>query len=119
MAKSKGPSTPGSAPAATVSKADAVRAALKAGVAKPTEAVAYIKETFGLDISAAMVSTYKGNEKKRAGKRRRRGRPANAWVNANTGGSSGDVVDLVRQVRGLVDRYGAAQVKQIVGVFER
>src|SRR3954468_20398166 len=46
-------------------KADAVRQALKEGVESPQDGVAYVKEKFGLEITAQQFSTYKSIEKKK------------------------------------------------------
>ena len=49
-----------------ISKTDAVKAALDAGVEKPKLGVAYIKETFGIEMSPSHFSQMKTLGKKRA-----------------------------------------------------
>jgi hypothetical protein len=108
-------------------KADAVREALKEGVDSPQDGAAYVKQKFRLDITPQQFSTYKSIEKKKAngggtgvGNGRRGGgrpkadRPANGAASKGTGNAA----DLARQVKSLVDAYGAGQVKSMVEVFE-
>src|SRR4051812_49140288 len=95
-----------------VSKADAVRAALAAGMDKPQEGVAYIKGQFGLDLSTQMFSSYKSQEAKRAGKgRRRRGRSAGVSAGNGTSGSNGHgpagLAGQIQAIKTLVDNLGA------------
>jgi hypothetical protein len=104
-------------------KADAVRETIREGIDKPAEAVAYIKEKFGLDITPQQVSTYRSIEKKRAGggnssggrtaapERLPRRVPAPA-------ASAGNPADLARQIKALVETFGAGPVKSMVEVFE-
>jgi hypothetical protein len=91
-----------------MSKAEAVRQAIAAGVDQPQEASAYIKEKFGLEVSPPMFSSYKSQMKKRQGGRGRR----KARGNGPAGG-----VDLARKVKALVDEYGADAVKEMAEVF--
>jgi hypothetical protein len=98
-------------------KMDAVRAALSAGVTKPAEGVAYLKEQFNIGITPQMFSAYKSNAKKKRG---RRGRPpgrraASGVGNGNAQGAT--AADLARDVKRLVEQYGAAAVKDMAKVF--
>lgn len=106
-----------------VSKADAVRAALAAGMDKPQEGVAYIKGQFGLDLSTQMFSSYKSQEAKRAGQGRRRGRPArviagNGKSETNGHGPAG-LATQIQAIKTLVDKLGADQVIGIARLFEK
>lgn len=109
-------------PAAKISKADAVRKAVAAGKDNPTEGSSFIKAEFGLDITPAVFSTYKTADKKRAlggacvakdRKTRAGAEPTGQRV------GNGGPVDLVRQVKELVDQYGVATVKEIADVFAK
>jgi hypothetical protein len=91
----------------------------------PQEGVAYIKEEFGLDISAQMFSSYKSQQGKKNGTARgRRGRPPRT-VATSTGGTSSQrnssggsgAAELARQVKALVTRYGAAEVSDMLAVL--
>lgn len=118
MAKKRGGDQP--------TKADAVRQAIAEGKDAPQEGVAYIKEKFGLDITAQQFSTYKSIAKKKAAGgsgtssgRGPGGRRKAVRSTAGTGSNgTGSAADLARQVKSLVDAYGAGQVKSMVEVFE-
>ena len=75
------------------SKMDAVREALRQGFEGVSEGVAFIKTTYGFDMSNAMFSTYKANIKKKES------RPA---FNFNGNGGDGDLLDALGAVKVLV-----------------
>ena len=104
----------------TVSKMEAVRQILAAGVEKPKEAVAAIKEKFGIDIPTAIFSSYKSAIAKSAGKtpgkRGRKPRSVGAMA-ARSAGAENNGVSLARDVKKLVDAHGAAAVKEMADVF--
>jgi hypothetical protein len=60
-------------PTNTISRLDAVRAALDAGKQRAADGVAFIKSTFGLEISPATFENYRATA--RAGAPKKRGRP--------------------------------------------
>lgn len=97
-----------------MSKADAVRKALAAGKELPTEGVAYVKAEFGVEVSPAMFSAYKAAEKKKAD----RGAAPKATTDGPRVGN-GEAVEFVRQVKGLVEQYGAQAVRDMVKVFDQ
>src|SRR3954469_26026547 len=101
-------------------KADAVRQALKEGVESPQDGVAYVKEKFGLEITAQQFSTYKSIERKKAngsngvGSRkapaRRSGRlPVPAPI-------TGSISDDLTALKEMVKRYGADEVISLVSL---
>jgi hypothetical protein len=99
----------------SMTKADAVRAAVQEGVTKPTEAVEWIKSKFDIDITPAHFSSYKSQQAKKEGVISSGGRKK------ETGGGivdNGNPVELAKAVRALVQRHGAAAVKGMVEVFE-
>lgn len=49
---------------ANMSKADAIRAALRAGIESPTAASQYIRNRFGIEVSRTHFSAFKSNERK-------------------------------------------------------
>jgi hypothetical protein len=106
-----------------VTKATAVREALKEGVENPQEGVAYIKEKFKIDITAQQFSTYKSIEKsKKAGGNKKRGRgrggrPASGTASTDGKQASTDPVELARQVKSLVKAYGAPAVSGMLAVL--
>src|SRR4051794_8332648 len=99
------------AEAGQISKADAVRAALKEGYEKP-EGVAFIKDRYGIDMHNQMFSSYKSQEKARAAKKgaEPEGGSSTAGRPAGRGGSSvnnGKAAELARAVKQLIELYGA------------
>ena len=106
----------------TISKMEAVRQTLAAGIEKPQEAVAHIKEKFGLDVPTAIFSSYKSaiNTKKGAtpGKRGRKANANSAKVATATNGNvCGSGIQLAQDVKALVGKYGAEAVKGMADVF--
>jgi hypothetical protein len=111
----------------TVSKMEAVRQTLAAGIEKPQEAVTHIKEKFGLDVPTAIFSSYKSaiNSKKGTtpGKRGRKakatssisGEPRNTTSSHEA--SAGNGIHLAKDVKSLVEKYGAEAVKGMADVF--
>jgi hypothetical protein len=105
-------------PVALMSKADAVRAALKAGMKKPAEGADFIKEKFGIEIGAQMFSAYKSQfaAKKAARKARkavRGGIVDNGRPRMGSTVGNGKVIDLILEVRKLSDQYGAETVAKM------
>ena len=105
-----------------VSKMEAVRQTLAAGIEKPQEASAHIKEKFGLDVPTAIFSSYKSaiNSKKgsKPGKRGRKAKAGSTKVAVSTNGNvTGDGILLAKDVKSLVEKYGAEAVKGMADVF--
>lgn len=107
----------------TISGAEAVRRTLAEGIEKPIEAVAHMKEKYGVDMKPQVFSSYKSTEQKRAaggqnpvssrpGRPRTYTRPA-----APIGGSS--PAEAAESVRDLVERYGPDEVKKLADLFSR
>jgi hypothetical protein len=90
-----------------VSQAAMVRAALEAlGTdAKPLEMQALIKEKFGVELPANIISNYKSQIKRKSG-----------MSGPGHGRRGGLQVEDFETVRGLVQRLGADQVRRIVAV---
>lgn len=102
--------------AGTMTKADAVRAAMAEGVEKPQDACEWIKSKFDIDITPAHFSSYKSGFKKKESS------PNGGRVSAKgkaEGGivDNGSPVELARQVKQLVDKFGARNVQDMIGVF--
>lgn len=103
-------------PSALISKADAVRDALKVGYDKPLAGVAFIKEKHGLDITPQVFSSYKTNEGKK-------GSGASVAVKVGNGkpsknGHAGNPFAVAHDVKALVNKYGVEHVKAAVALFE-
>jgi hypothetical protein len=106
-----------------VTKATAVREALKEGVANPQEGLAFVKEKFKIEMTAQQFSTYKSIEKSKKGGPRRQGgrgkvgRPASGKASTDGKQASTDPVELARQVKSLVKAYGAPAVSEMLAVL--
>jgi hypothetical protein len=116
-AESEAPEATGEAP--TMTKSEAMTAAINDGVVKPKEAVEYIKTRFGIDVNTQQFSTHKSLSKKKKGEPTRAKRAPGPKPAAATpsNGKHGDPADLARQVKALVAAYGAGAVKGMVEVF--
>lgn len=101
----------------SMTKADAVRAAMAEGVEKPQDACEWIKTKFGIDISPAHFSSYKSGFKKKEGDTRGNGR-SSAKAVAGDSVRNGSPVALAKQIKHLVDTYGVEQVREMTSVFE-
>jgi hypothetical protein len=99
-------------PAVRMTQRAAVKRALAAGKETPSEGVAYIKERFGITLTNPTFSTIKCQIKKAA---HPRAMPISAAARTTRGAAI--TIDLARQVKELVERYGADSVKELVAVF--
>ena len=120
MAKKKDDAEAGNG---SMTKADAVRAAVQEGKLKPQEACVWIKEKFDIDITPQHFSSYKSSQAKKEGKPA--GRPGRKPREATAAPApsgprvgNGNPVELARQVKKLVDVYGVGAVKEMTTVFE-
>lgn len=119
-----------------ISKMEAVRRTLAEGVESPTDGVSFIKERFGLEVNASMFGAYKSQlkAKERAGvgqgkpgrkpgnKPGRKPGAAGAKPGPQPGAvaapAAGNPLEAARQVKELVERYGAETVKGLADMFE-
>lgn len=106
----------------SMSKADAVRAAVSEGKLKPLDACAWIKEKFNIDITPQHFSSYKSSQAKKEGKPA--GRPGRKLREATAAHApsgprvgNGGAADLARQVKSLVTQYGADEVSGMLAVL--
>jgi hypothetical protein len=99
-----------------MSKTAAVRAAIAEGVDKPADGVSYVKEKFGVDITAQYFSIIKSQVKKKGPSPRVR-KTASGTTGVGNGKAVGTAADLARQVKTLVEAYGADAVKGMAEVF--
>jgi hypothetical protein len=104
---------------AVTNKMEAMRRALgELGDAKNSDIQQFIKSKFGLDMSTAMISSYKTHIRKRGRTGRKRGRPAGSGA-ARATSVAGLNVDDVRAVKDLADRLGADKLRGLVDVLYR
>lgn len=100
------------------SKADMVRTAIdKLGWKAPIdEYQAYIKATYGVEMSKPHISQTKSNERRRRGVRGRRRKSGSGAGAAVTAGSAkvADILSFVDTVREWETRIGAAGIREVV-----
>jgi len=100
----------------TISKTDAVRAALSEGMDMPSEGVPFIKSRFGIDLIPQHFSAIKSQLKKRegepAGKRGRKSRTVISTPVATNGNA--DLLGTLEAIKHLVEEHGADKVKRMV-----
>jgi len=104
----------------TMSKSEAVRQTIAAGIDNPTEGSKHIKEKLGLQVTAQMFSTIKSQAKRKKGKKRGRMSAVPTAVPGPKKPVNGHVVnavDLARGVKSLVETFGAEAVRDMAGVF--
>lgn len=100
-------------------KVDAVREALKEGLEKPIDAVAFIKEKFNIEMTPQTFSTTKSQlkAKEAAGGKAPKAKATTAKV-AGHDSMGGSPAELARSVKGLVEKFGAGAVQEMASVFE-
>ncbi len=99
-----------------ISKMDAVRKALADGVTKPTDGVEYLKEKFDIEMKPTMFSTYKSNIQRKEGGGVSIG---SGKTKAEAGGVTiGNGLAAAREVKSLVEKYGADTVRGYLDLFD-
>jgi hypothetical protein len=98
-----------------ITQADAVRQALASGVVSSKAGMEFIKKKFGMTMKPQAYYSYKSQLLRRNGKGKPLARKL-APAPAKARGTN-DLGDL-RTVKGLVDKYGAQHVKEIVELFQ-
>ena len=125
--------TEAAAAAKPMMKSQAMDAAIAAGAGSPSDAVAYVQEHFGMEISAKQFSTHRSLAKQKASidARPKAPKPATpapkpvaapvaapaAPVAAAPKAGPPEVADAVQAIKQLVDTLGVEQVKRIAGLF--
>ena len=128
--------TDGAAPAKPVLKSQAMDAAIAAGAGSPSDAVAYVKEHFGIEVSAKQFSTHRSLAKQKASIDARQKAPKPPFSPRPTPpapvtpgpapvaapaaaphAATPQVADAVQAIKGLVETLGVEQVKRIAGLF--
>jgi hypothetical protein len=114
-------------PGGTVKKAEAVRQALAAGHDSPPEAVAFIKQRFGIDMAKQHFSAVKSQLKKReaegGGEPKKRGPRKTEAVEGNVApppkkaAGQPDLLAAMEAMKPLVASLGADKVKRLVDLL--
>jgi hypothetical protein len=123
--KNGGPQGPGG-----ITKWDAVRQALEAmgGDAKPLAIQAYLKDHLGMEVKTNLISVYKKDLAKKAGKKKRAKMPAaarkdgagdQALVQPKPAAPGGILLEDILAVRNLVNRLGAAPLHTLIDAFAK
>lgn len=112
----------------SMTKGDAVHAALAAGFDQPEEGIAYIKKQFDIDMTRPQFSTNKSLIKKKDGESgpKKPGRQPRAAAPAvaaqmlapkpSTNGAAG-LAGSVEAIKSLVEQYGVEEVVSIARLF--
>jgi hypothetical protein len=108
-----------------VSKAQAVRAAIDAGMRAPTEGVAFVKTRYGIDVSKPHFSAIKSNYKKKAaGPKGQPGRKPKGTIEGYLApppkpalNGEPDLLDAMEAMKPLVASLGPDKVKRIVDLL--
>jgi len=98
----------------SLTKADAIRAAIKAGIESPTEAEKYIRKRFGLEVSRTHFSASKSQMRKAENAGAVDGYLAPPKIDAI---GDGDLLDALEKMKPLVASLGADKVKRIVDLL--
>jgi hypothetical protein len=113
-------------PTLTISKAEAVRQALAAGMDSPTDGTGFLKSTYGIEMTSQMWSSYKAQQKARDAKqadkpKAKRGRPRVAQldqiVKTIQPAVGKSVIADLAAVKALVERLGIDEVIGIAKLF--
>lgn len=106
----------------SLSKTEAGRLALREGIERPQEAVAFIEKRFGIQMTPMQFSQIKLRLKRREGE----AEPSEQTVKGVEGylappkieaTGEGDLIDVLEQMKPLIARYGAENVKRIVDLL--
>lgn len=115
------------AESAPITKMEAVRRALAEGKVSTSDGVAFVKATFGIDMTPKHFSTYQSKLRLGGRKSKKRRKPGPKPVAAARKGSAAPTpvvtrdsriaLDALRQVQALCDAYGADTVKKLVDLL--
>jgi hypothetical protein len=111
-----------------VSKAEAARAAIAGGVESPTEAVEFIKKTFGIELSPQHFSSIKFQLKKsggqvatgKRGRRPKSAQPVEGYLAPPPkppAPGGGHLLDSLESLKPLIAEYGVDRVKRMVDLL--
>jgi hypothetical protein len=98
-------------------KAEAMRRALGAlgDKAMPTELQGYLKEHFDVDMTTKVISVYKSKLGKRKSKRgRKSSSPVEQPIKVKSAVSDSVNVRDLRSIKELMDRHGAARLRELL-----
>jgi len=121
---------PEAAPAtSTISKAEAVRQALSAGMETPEDGTGFIKSNYGIEISKQMWSSYASQQKARDSKKAdgapkgKPGRKPRATVEGylapppKKATGEADLLETLEALKPLIASHGADRVKRLVDLL--
>jgi hypothetical protein len=101
-------------------KADAFRTAVAQGIESPKAISEFVKTTYGMEMSAGMVSAYKSMEKNKGKKKGpKRAAAAKVAMAAEPDGNftGRGLMESLESIKSLVKDHGADQVKRMVELF--
>ena len=122
-----------------MSKTDAIRAAMAEGIESPGDGVDFIRKRFGLEMSKGHFSATKSKLKSSEGQGGKKTAPAKAApakaapkaaaksgpepvaerqrATARPAGGEGNLLDLMEQMKPMVDEHGVDTLKRIVDLL--
>ncbi len=116
-----------SAPQESVSKAEAVRRAVAAGVETPAQGVDYVMKHFGIEMDNKTFSLNRSQQKSRQGNHAvgKPGRKPKASVEGYLApppkpkavGEEGDLIASLETLKPLIAQYGTDKVKRLVDLL--
>jgi hypothetical protein len=117
-----------------MSKTDAIRAAMAEGIESPGDGVDFIRKRFGLEMSKGHFSATKSKLKSSEGQGGKKSAPAKAApkaaaksrpepveerkaATARPAGGEGNLLDLMEQMKPMVEAHGVDRLKRIVDLL--
>jgi hypothetical protein len=117
-----------------MSKTDAIRAAMAEGIESPGDGVDFIRKRFGLEMSKGHFSATKSKLKSSEGQGGKKTAPAKAApkaaaksgpkpveerqaATARPAGGEGNLLDLMEQMKPMVEEHGVDTLKRIVDLL--
>jgi hypothetical protein len=117
-----------------MSKTDAIRAAMAEGIESPGDGVDFIRKRFGLEMSKGHFSATKSKLKSSEGQGGKKAAPAKAApkaaaksrpehvaerqrATARPASGEGNLLDLMEQMKPMVDEHGVDTLKRIVDLL--
>lgn len=113
----------------SISKSEAIRRALAAGIDTPTDGAQYIRRVFGIEVTSRHFSATKARQKNRDSKlstpvRRRQnpkvesegGEPTPPPQTHKEG--EGDLLNTLEALKPMIARHGAEKLKRMVDLLE-
>jgi hypothetical protein len=104
-----------------IKKADAIRAALAAGLDSPGDIEGFLKSHYGIEMPRQMISSYKAQQKardqKKAGGEEPARKPRSSSPAPRSGNGEVDIIEALEALKPLVKELGPEKIKRLVDVL--